>query len=396
MTLHISNISVFDAASGALQKRDVSLTFASENKLDGSGLWLLPGLIDLCARSREPGATHKATMASESRAARACGITTFLIPPDTNPAIESVAVVDLIQGRVSAAAACRILPLASLTRGADDSLCDLGALQAAGCVAASTIGLPIRSSQLMRRALQYAASLDLTVFLQPVDALLSEDGCAHDGAVATRMGLVGIPQSAETLALARDLLLVEETGVRAHIAHLSCARSVEMIAAAKARGLPVTCDVAMHQLFLTELDVMGYRSAAHVIPPFRTQKDRDALREAVRDGVIDAVCSDHSPHDLDAKLAPFPLTQPGISALDTFLPLGLQLVEDGALSLARWLDACAFAPARILRLDAAQDWIIVDPNKHYIASAENFLSAGKNSPFMGWRLCGKVLHTSRD
>lgn len=359
---------------------------------DGGGeRWLIPALIDLAARTREPGATHKADIASEARAAWANGIEAFALPPDTEPGIESTAVVELILERAARAGGARVLPIAALTAGRGEAaLSEMAALTQAGCIAVGQFGRSLGNSAVLRRALQYAATLDLTVILQPLDPWLAEDACAHDGRIAARLGLPGIPESAETLALARDLMLIEETGVRAHIARLSCARSVDMIAAAKARGLPITCDVAMHQLFLSEHDLIGFDPNAHVLPPLRRPEDREALRAGVRYGVIDAICSDHSPHDRDAKLAPFPLTEAGISGLDTFLGLGLTLVHDGVLDLARWLECCALTPARILGY-RRQGWLLLDPHADWAVVPERFHSRGRNTPFAGWRLPGAIL-----
>lgn len=354
------------------------------------GGWLLPGLVDLAVRLREPGATHKADIASETGAALGNGITDVVCAPDTQPCVDSTAVVEYILERARRADAARVHPVAALTRGlAEEGLSEMAALAAAGCVAVGNIGRPLHNTLLLRRALLYAATLDLKVILQPVERYLAEEGCAHDGPVAQRLGLPGIPASAETLALARDLMLIEETGVRAHIARISCARSVDMIAAAKARGLPVSCDVAMHQLYLSEIDLMGFDAHYHVQPPLRSGADRDALRAGVASGVIDMVVSDHCPHDRDAKLAPFPGSEPGISALDSFLGLGLKLVEAGTLSMARWLDACSAAPARFLGVrQHARIWL--DPDAQRRLEPSSMRSRGKNSPFIGWFMPGVV------
>lgn len=355
--------------------------------------WLVPGLVDLHARMREPGATHKASIASEARCALANGVTSLACPPDTIPCIDSRAIAELIIERARGAGAARVHPLGALTRAlGEESLSEMASLRAAGCLAMSNADHGYVNSNLLRRALQYAATLDLTVFLHPIDRFLSEDGCAHDGPISARLGLPGIPESAETLALARDLMLIEETGVRAHISRISCARSVEMIAQAKKRGLSVTADVAITHLYLNENDLLGFRSNFHLLPPLRTPADRDALRAGVASGVIDAICSDHAPHDRDAKLAPFPQTEAGASTLDAFFGLSLQLVHDGLLSAAQWLQRCAIAPAQILQLPQ-RDWILLDPNARHRVDAATLLSRGKNSPFLGWELQGQVLRS---
>lgn len=352
--------------------------------------WLLPGLVDAAVRLREPGASHKASIASECRAALRNGITRVLCAPDTQPCLDSTAVVEYVLERARRAGGAAVHPIAALTRGlSDEGLSEMGALAAAGCVAFGNLGRPLANTLLLRRALQYAASLDLLVVLQPLERWLSEDGCAHEGSVAQRLGLPGIPESAETLALARDLMLIEETGVRAHIARISCARSVEMLATAKARGLPVSCDVAMHQLFFSEIDLVGFDPNHHVLPPYRSSRDRDALRAGLAAGIIDCVVSDHAPHDRDAKLAPFPGAEPGVSGLDSYLGLGLQLVAHGVLTMGRWLDACSAAPTRLFRLPAP-GWILVDAHTHRRLGEQPLLSRGDNTPFRGWPLPGVV------
>lgn len=355
-----------------------------------AGGWELPALVDLAVRLREPGATQKASIASETQAAMRNGISDVVCAPDTQPCIDSPAVVETILERARRAGAARVHPVAALTRGlGEEGLSEMGALAAAGCVAVGNIGRPLGNTLLLRRALLYAATLQLKVILQPVERYLAEEGCAHDGPVAQRLGLPGIPSSAETLALARDLMLIEETGVTAHIARLSCARSVEMIAAAKSRGLNISCDVAMHQLYLSEIDLVGFDPNYHVQPPLRSTRDRDALRDGIASGVIDMIVSDHCPHDRDAKLAPFPGTEAGISGLDSLLGLGLKLVADGTLSMARWIDACSAAPARFLGMQQrSRMWI--DPDSERRLSAQSMHSRGKNTPFTGWFMPGMV------
>lgn len=366
--------------------------------VDGRGRWLIPGLVDLAARLREPGATHKADIRSEARAALLNGITHVVLPPDTQPVVDSTAVVELILRRAREGRGATVHVIGALTRElGEDSLAELGALRAAGCIAVGNIGRALGNSNLLRRALQYAASLDLAVHLQSLDPWISAGGCAHEGRVAALQGLTGIPETAETLALARDLMLIEESGVRAHFGRLSCARSVAILAAAKARGVPVTADVAMPQLFLNEHDVLPFRSDAHLLPPLRTVADRDALRAALADGTIDAACSDHQPHDADAKLKPFPSSEPGASGVDSFLGLGLKLVADGLLSVESWLERCALAPREILGLPAPQldegsvpDFVLVDADAERTLDAGTMVSRGKNTPFRGWRLPGRV------
>lgn len=366
--------------------------------VDGRGRWLIPGLVDMAARLREPGATHKADIRSEATAALLSGITHVVLPPDTRPVADSTAVIELILRRAREGRGATVHVIGALTRDlGEESLAEMGALRAAGCIAVGNIGRAIGNSNLLRRALQYAASLDLPVQLQSIDPWIGAGGVAHEGRVAALQGLPGIPETTETLALARDLMLVEEAGVRAHFARLSCARSVSMIAAAKARGLPVSADVAMPQLYLNEHDLLPFRSEAHLYPPLRTSADRDALRAGVADGTLEVVCSDHQPHDPDAKLKPFPSTEPGASGLDSFLGLGLKLVESSLLSADAWLERCALAPRRVLGLALPQlsagdspDFVLVDPAHESTLAASQMLSRGKNTPFRGWRLPGRV------
>ena len=356
--------------------------------------WLVPALVDLYARLREPGAPQKATIKSEALAARNAGISIIACAPDTEPCIDSTAVVELIRNRARAAlraGGARVLPLGAMSKGLrGEELSEYAGLTAAGCAALSSGSAAISNSNFLRRAMQYAKNFDVTLFLHPIDQYLSEDGIAHDGRVAARLGLPGIPTSAETLALARDLTLIEETGVRAHISRISCARSVELIAHAKQRGALVTCDVALTHLFLCENDVIGFRPNTHLRPPLRRAEDRDALREGLRTGVIDAICSDHAPHDRDAKIAPFPMTEPGASTIEALLPLSLKLIDEGVLTPKRWVEVVSINPASILAT-AQNDWLLLDRHQRVRQTSESSLSRGKNLIFSGWELEGAAL-----
>ena len=367
-------------------------------EVDGTGRWLIPGLVDLAARLREPGATHKADIRSEATAALLGGITHLVLPPDTRPVVDSTAVVELILRRAREGRGATVHVIGALTRElGEESLAELGALRAAGCIAVGNIGRAIGNTNLLRRALQYAASLDLPVHLQSIDPWIGAGGVAHEGRVAALQGLPGIPETAETLALARDLMLVEEAGARAHFGRLSCARSVAIVAEAKARGLRVSADVAMPQVYLNEHDILPFRADAHLLPSLRTANDRDALRRGLSSGAIDAICSDHQPHDPDAKLRPFPATEPGASGVDSFLGLGLKLIDDGVLSLGSWLERAALAPRRILGLPAptldegaVPDFVLIDTTAERTLDARSMASRGKNTPFRGWRIPGRV------
>ncbi len=384
---------------------NIPANFHADETIDAHGQIVCPGLIDLSARLCEPGAEHKGTIASETRAAAASGITTLCVPPDTDPIIDTPAVSELIQQKAGAAGFARVVTLGALTRQLKgEQLAEMLKLQQDGsCVGVSNARQPLKNALIMRRAMEYAASCGLTVFLYADDPGLSGQGCVHEGAVSTRLGLPGIPESAETVAVARELMLIEQTEVHAHFCHLSCAHSVQMIARAQHDGLPVTMDVAAHQLFLTDMDVGYFDSRCHVLPPLRSQRDRDALRNGLGNGHITAICSTHQPHDADAKLAPFAETEPGISALETLLPLSLRLVQDGLLSLPDLIAKLTSEPARILGLNrghlapgALADICIFDPRQHWRVDPAEFVSAGKNSPFTGWELRGKVTHTLMD
>ncbi|RFA31203.1 dihydroorotase [Alkalilimnicola ehrlichii] len=378
--------------------------FRAEQTLDVGGQIVCPGLIDLAARPREPGATHKATIASEARAAAAGGITTLCCPPDSQPVVDSTSVVELIRRREREAAGAKILPYGALTKGlAGEQLTEMAALKAAGCAAMADGGHVIRNSLVLRRAMEYAGSFKLPVLLTPKDPWLSEGGLIHEGHVATRLGLTGIPAAAETAALGRDLALVQQTGVRTHFGRLSTAAGANQIARAQQQGLPVTADVAALQLFLTEMDLWDFNTACQVDPPVRSDSDRAALRQAVANGQIAAICSDHQPHEPDAKDGPMGTSSPGASGLDSLLPLVLRLVDEGVLPLMDALARVTSNPAHILGLEAGSlavgrvaDICVFDPKAVWWFNAETMHSMGKNSPFLGWEFTGRVTHTLVD
>lgn len=375
--------------------------FTADLEIDAAGAWVIPGLVDLSARFREPGAGHKARIAGESAAAAAGGVTTVCCPPDTIPVIDTPAVVEWIHRHGADCGLTRIRALGAITHGLQgERLAEMNALKLAGCPAVSNACAPIPNSEVLRRALEYAATCDLTVFLYAEDHFLRNNGVVHEGAVSTRLGLPPIPATAETVAISRALQLAEHTGAKIHFCRLSCAPSTRMIAAAKATGLPVSADVAICNLHLTDDDVDAYNSNRHLIPPLRTGSDRDALRRAVADGTIDAVCSDHQPHDDDAKSAPFSLTEPGASTIEHLLPLMLRLVQDGVLDLRAAVDAVTRRPAAILgsgagtlTVGAPADIAIVNGEQTLTVSPDSMRSAGRNTPFAGWRLPGRVTHT---
>jgi dihydroorotase len=369
--------------------------------LDARGLVVCPGLVDLQARLREPGEEHKATFNSELAAAVASGITTICCPPDTDPVIDTPAMVQMIRQRSEEIGLTQVLPIGALTRNlAGKHLTDMAALKDAGCVALGNAEKAVDNTLVMRRAMQYAATFDITVFLNALDPWLKGNGCVHEGEVSTRLGLPVIPEAAEIVALARELALIETTGVRGHITQLSCARSVTKLAEAKERDLPVTAAVSAHHLHLSEQDIGEFDTRCHVIPPLRSLTDRDGLRQGLADGVIEAICSDHQPHGFDAKLAPFSESSPGIAGLETLLSLTLKLVDEDVLKLPQAVAALTANPARILGIDAGQlsigaraDLCVFDPHKQWQVQAENFRSNGTNTPFDGKTISGIVRWT---
>ena len=375
--------------------------FEAHRIIEADGLLALPGLVDVAAYLREPGFEHKGTIFSETRAAAAGGVTTLCCAPETRPAADTPATVELIRRRADEAAFCRVLVVGALSRGlAGEELSEIAALKEAGCVALGNGLHPFHDLRVLKRAMEYAAGLAMPLFLHVQDAALAAGGCAHDGAAATRLGLAGIPPSAEGAALGQCLALVEDTGARTHFCRLSCARSVEMLESARARGLPVSADVAAHQLFLTDDDIGDFNPNCHVLPPLRGAADVAALREGLRRGVIDAVCSDHQPHDINAKLAPFPASEPGALGLEILLPLLLRLAREDGFDLALALSLATSRPASLLpgahgelRVGGRADLCIVDADAAWEVTAESLHSSGKNTPFLGATLPGRVRWT---
>jgi len=375
--------------------------FTADKEIDATGKWILPGLVDLQARLGEPGSHYAGSIASETKAAVAGGITSICCPPDTSPVNDSQAVTELLQRRARQAATAFVMPIGALTLGLEgERLSSIYSLKQAGCVALSQANSPVQNSLTLKNALEYTVSHDMVVMLRCEDTQLKNGGVAHSGPVSTRLGLPEIPPSAETAALARDLILVEEAGIRAHFSQLSCARSVEMIAEAKKRGLPVTCDVAIHQLHLTEMDVLGFNSLFHVSPPLRSMKDKSALLNGLKMGIIDAVVSDHTPLEKDDKLVPFGESVPGVSGLETLLPLLLKLVQDYDLDLMTAIRSVTQNPANILGVATGSleegrpaDFSIINPESDWTLNPNEMLSEGKNTPFKGWEFIGKVEET---
>ena len=402
---HIDEVADLHIADGKVQAVGAAPEgFRAEILLNASGRVVCPGLIDLSARVREPGLEHKATIASETAAAARAGITTLCCPPDTDPVIDTPAVATLIRRRAQHLGHARLIPLGALTQGLrGEQLSEMAALKAAGCAALSNAMAPIRNTLVLRRALEYATTFELPVMLHPEDADLHDHGCIAEGRVSTRLGLPGVPEAAETVAIARDAALAEHSGARIHFRGLSSGTGARMLGRLRFDNPRISADTAIHHLFLTEMDVDGFNALCHVQPPLRTGSDRDALRDAVGRGVISALCSDHQPHEPDAKNAPFQETAPGISGLDTLLPLLLKLVDEGVLDLPDAIARVTSGPADILRLPlgrlnpgAPADVCVFDPGAHWILGADTLASRGHNTPFMGWEFRGRVTHTLLD
>lgn len=375
--------------------------FDADITIDASEQIVCAGFIDLSTRLREPGQSRKATVKSETKAAASAGVTTLCIQPDTYPVMDTAAAVELIKELAYKAGYENIYTIAALTKKLEgNELSSMLALKQAGCIAVSNAYQPIKNTLTLRRAMEYAASHDLLLMVRPNEVYLSNNGCAHEGAVATRYGLPSIPDAAETIALAQYLDLAELTGCRVHFGQLSCKRSVIKVHQAKKYGLQVSADVAMHQLHLTENDMIPFDSAYHVLPPLRTEADKQYLRQGLAGGTIDSLCSDHQPHDVDAKLGAFPETEAGISALETLLPLMLKLVSQHVITLEHGISALSYKPAQILGLQTGAltvgfnaDICIFNRELVWQVNSSTWHSQGHNTPFWGQTMKGKVTHT---
>ncbi|HSD41135.1 MAG TPA: dihydroorotase [Burkholderiales bacterium] len=375
--------------------------FRADRTIDATGLVVAPGLVDLAARLREPGLEYKATLESEMLAAVAGGVTSLACPPDTDPPLDEPGLVEMLTRRARSLNLAKVYPVGALTAKLEgERLTEMAELSDHGCVAFSQADAPITDTQVLWRALQYAATFGFAVWLRPQDPYLAKNGAAHDGDFATRLGLPGIPTIAETVAVGTILQLMRATGTRVHLCRLSTAEGMAMVRAAKGEGLPVTCDVAAHHLHLSDMDIGYFDSHAHVVPPFRGSRDRDALRAGVADGTIDAVCSDHTPVDEDAKQTPFGESEAGATGLELLLPLALKWGEETRLQLGRTIASVTSAPARVLGIEAGHlgvgapaDVCIFDADAHFKVAAATLRSQGKNTPYLGYELPGVVRYT---
>jgi dihydroorotase len=406
MRLHIKNARVVDPASG---KDGAGEIFISDGKIsneiskadrviDAKGLVAAPGFIDLSARLREPGYEYKATLESEMDAALAGGVTSLACPPDTDPPLDEPGLVDMLRRRAKALSRARVYPVGALTVKLEgQALTEMGQLTDAGCVAFSQANAPLPDTQVLWRALQYAATFGYPVWLRAEDAWLAKGGVSHDGEIATRLGLPGIPAFAETIALSTLLELVRATRARVHVCRLSTAGGVELMRRAKEERLPVSSDVGIHHVHLCDMDLGYFDSHCRLEPPLRSQRDRDALSRGLADGVIDCVCSDHTPVDEDGKHLPFAQAEPGATGLELLLPLALKWGQASGLKLAATLARITSEPARVLGVasgriahGAPADLVLFDPAAPFQVVPENLKSQGKNTPFLGYELAGRV------
>ncbi len=414
MSLRITNARLIDPASGRDAAGDILIdkgriaaldaearAARAERSLDAGGRVVAPGVIDLAARLREPGEEYKATLESEMEAAVAGGVTSLACPPDTDPPLDEPGLIDMLRRRARAFARARLYPVGALTvKLQGETLTEMAELAESGCVAFSQANVPLQDTQMLWRALQYAGTFGFTVWLRPAEPWLSRGGVAHDGEVATRLGLPGIPAFAETIAIATILEIVRATGGRVHLCRLSTEGAVAMVRAAKREGLPVTCDVSAHHLHLCDVDLGYFDTQCRLDPPLRAQRDRDALSEGVSDGTIDCVCSDHTPVDEDAKHQPFAEAAPGATGLELLLPLMLRWGGMHQRPLAQTLARITCDPARILgvrsgriELGAPGDLVVFDPDAATRIVPETLKSQGKNTPFLGYELPGRVRAT---
>jgi dihydroorotase len=414
MNIQIKNGRVIDPVADSERTQDLFIAdgriagvgeappaFKPDRVVDASGLAVAPGLVDLSARLREPGLEYKATLESEMQAAVAGGVTSLVCPPDTDPPLDEPGLVEMLKFRARSLDQARVYPLGALTQGLKgERLTEMAELHDAGCVAFGQPGTTMTDNQVLMRSMEYATTFGFTVWLRPQDATLSQGGVAHDGEVATRLGLAGIPVCAETVALSAILILARETGARIHLCRLSSAEGVEMVRQAKRSGMAITSDVSAHHVHFSDRDIGYFDSNCNLIPPLRDMRDRDALRLGLIDGTIDAICSDHTPVDDDAKQLPFAEAEPGATGLELLLPLTLKWASEARLSLLAALARVTTNPLRVLGLPIASiapgeiaDLCVFDPEAWWRVEPMVLHSQGKNTPLLGMELQGRVRYT---
>ena len=392
------------AAGRIVSIRNIARGFAPSKVIDAAGCIVAPGLVDLAARLREPGYEHEGMLESEMAAAVAGGVTSLVCPPDTDPVLDEPGLVEMLKFRAEKLHQARVFPLGALTRNLQgEILTEMVELTEAGCVGFSQAEVPLASTQVMQRALQYAATYGYTVWLRPQELHLGQ-GVAASGALATRLGLSGVPVAAETIALYTIFELMKATGARVHLCRLSSAAGVDLVRQAKEQGLALSCDVSINSLHLTDVDIGYFDSRMRLNPPLRQQRDRDALREGLADGTTDALLSDHTPVDEDAKTLPFAEAEPGATGLELLLGLALKWGQESGVGLTRALAVLTSEPARVLgcalgtlQASAGQlveggiaDICVFDPQAHWTVAAQALRSQGKHTPFLGYELPGRV------
>ena len=408
--IKVENVRVLDP----IQKTDQVQTVYIENgqliaptenvteTIDGMGKWLMPTMLDLCARLREPGQQQHGTLKSEGKAARENGILHVFTPPDSQPIVQDNGA--LIHGLIEKAkldGGIHLQVIGAQTQGLNGKQpANMAGLKKGGCTAVSNAYAPFENDDVVIRTLEYAAGLGMKVVFYPEEHQIAKDGCVHEGFVASRQGLPTIPVLAETVAIAKYLLMIEVTGVQAHFGLLSSGASVELIKIAKSKGLPITADVAMHQLHLTDHLIDGFNALAHVRPPLRSESDKELLRNGLKEGVIDAICTHHEPLSGSAKLAPFAETLPGITAFDSYIPFGIQLIKEGLFEPLEWVEKVTIAPAKVTnmleRWQNEAGWVLVDPELEWYMSKNNIISQGKNTPLIDQKVTGKAIRVFAD
>ncbi len=414
MKIHIKNGRVIDPKNNIDSKLDVYIAagkiagigsapegFTANQTINAENLIICPGLVDLSARLREPGDEYKARLVSELQAAVAGGVTSLACPPDTDPVLDEPGLVEMLKHRAKQQGLAHVYPLGAMTRQLEGkALSEMNELTAAGCVGFSQANIAVTDTQVLWRAMEYAATFGFTLFLHAEEPFLAAKGVAHDGEVATRLGLKGIPSAAEALALATILRIAKETGAKVHISRLSTAEGVDMVRVAKQQGLNISCDVSANHLHLTEHDIGYFDANCHLKPPLRTQRDKEALSAGLKDGTIDAICSDHTPVDDDAKMAPFAEAEIGATGLELLLPLTLKWAAEHKVSMLHAIKLITQTSAQVLGIPGGSlsvnhdaDLCIFYADEYWKIDANALKSQGKNTPFNGLELAGKVKYT---